>query len=169
MCFVRWWKRRSQYHNRQRLRWSNYSGSSLYLGLLIQYSSSSTQYPECVNVRPCSYYATISSFLSRFSGADDGVGSVGCVHNLIEQESGLRRSRSMEILFLLSRSRFSGSGGCGGDRLSDLESTRDLSARKLQKPFGEVVQKSSRHDGGGTPEQEWEAKKILAEEQGKWD
>lgn len=104
------------------------------------YSSSSTQYLECVNVRPCSYYATISTFLSRFSGADDGVGSVGCVHNLIEQESGLRRSRSMEILFLLSRSRFSGSGGCGGDRLSDLESTRDLSARKLQKPFGEVVQ-----------------------------
>ena len=99
--------------------------------------------PDCANVRPCSCYATSSSssssFLSRFSGADDGVGFVGRVHNLIEQELGLRRSHSMAIPFLLSRSRFSGGGSRGGDRLSDLDSTRDSPARKRRKPFGEVV------------------------------
>ncbi|KAH1043819.1 hypothetical protein AAZV13_09G156500 [Glycine max] len=47
------------------------------------------------------------------------------------------------------------------------ENYRSHSARSFRSMF--KLQKSSRHDGGGTPEQEWEAKKILAEEQGKWD
>ncbi|KAL5143192.1 hypothetical protein HKD37_09G026210 [Glycine soja] len=130
--------------------------------------------PDCANVRPCSCYATSSSSsssssssLSRFSGAGDGVGSVGRVHNLIEQEPGLRRSRSMAIPFLRSRSRFSG----GGDRVSDLDSTRDspaMNGSRSARSFWSMFksQKSSRHGGGGggAPEQEWEAKKILAEE-----
>ncbi|KAH1161177.1 hypothetical protein GLYMA_01G017800v4 [Glycine max] len=124
--------------------------------------------PDCANVRPCSCYATSSSSsssssssFSRFSGASD---SVGRVHNLIEREPGLRRSRSMAIPFLRSRSRFSGGGG--GDRVLDLDSAREspaMNGSRSARSFWSMFksQKSSRHGGG---EQEWEAKKILAEE-----
>ncbi|TKY70022.1 hypothetical protein E2542_SST06306 [Spatholobus suberectus] len=126
--------------------------------------------PDCANVRPCSCYATSSSSsssssssFSRFSVAGDGVGTVGRVHNLIEREPGLRRSRSMAIPFLRSRSRFSGGGG-GGDL--DLDSTRDspaLNGSRSARSFWSMF-KSQKSNRGGAPEQDWEAKKILAEE-----
>ena len=88
--------------------------------------------PDCANVRPCSCCATSSSSSSsssssfhRFSVAGDGsgAGTVGRVYSLIEREPELRRSRSMAIPFLRSRSRFS---AVGGD--SDLDSARDSPA-----------------------------------------
>lgn len=116
--------------------------------------------PDCANVRPCSCYATSSSSsssssssFSRFSAAGD----VGRVHNLIEQEPGLRRSRSMAIPFLRSRSRFSGGGGA-----SDLDSARDspaLNGSRSARSFWSMF-KSQKSGRGGAPEQE----KILAEE-----
>ncbi|KAF7829221.1 DUF740 family protein [Senna tora] len=75
--------------------------------------------PQCANVRPCSCCPTTSSSsssssssFSRFSfsvaATGVGVGAIGRVHNLIDSEPALRRSRSMAIPFLRSRSRFSG-------------------------------------------------------------
>ncbi|KAF3449429.1 hypothetical protein FNV43_RR10157 [Rhamnella rubrinervis] len=71
--------------------------------------------PECANVRPCNCCATTtssssssSSSLSRFLGDGAGIGSVGRVSNLIESEPSFRRSRSLAIPFLRSRSRFVG-------------------------------------------------------------
>ncbi|XP_014520215.1 uncharacterized protein LOC106777188 [Vigna radiata var. radiata] len=125
--------------------------------------------PDCANVRPCSCYATSSSSsssssssFSRLPAGSASVGGVGRVHNLIDQEPGLRRSRSMAIPFLRSRSRFSG----GADRGLDLDSARDspaLNGSRSARSFWSMfkTQKSTR---AGAPEQEWEAKKILAEE-----
>ncbi|KAI9124931.1 hypothetical protein K1719_003547 [Acacia pycnantha] len=87
--------------------------------------------PECGNVRPCSCCATScssssssSSSFSRFSfHGTGGVGSIGRVNNLIDNEPALRRSRSMAIPFLRSRSRFSGS-----DRGFDPDSTDESPA-----------------------------------------
>lgn len=71
--------------------------------------------PECANARPCACCANApttssssssSSSFSRFSS--DGVGAVGRVSNLIESEPAFRRSRSLAIPFLRSRSRFVG-------------------------------------------------------------
>ncbi|KAB1215965.1 hypothetical protein CJ030_MR4G023635 [Morella rubra] len=77
--------------------------------------------PECANVRPCACCAAAattsssssssSSFsrsFSRFSTSEGGVGSFGRVSNLIESEPAFRRSRSVAIPFLRSRSRFVG-------------------------------------------------------------
>lgn len=75
--------------------------------------------PNCANVRPCpccpaaTTSSSSSSFSSSFSlfssvGAADGVGSVGRVSNLIDSEPSFRRSRSLAIPFLRSRSRFTG-------------------------------------------------------------
>ncbi|XP_061374869.1 uncharacterized protein LOC133317075 [Gastrolobium bilobum] len=127
--------------------------------------------PDCANVRPCSCCATSSSSsssssssFSRFSVAGDGIGTVGRVYNLIEREPELRRSRSMAIPFLRSRSRFSGGGG--GNRDLDPDSTRDspaLNGSRSARSFWSMFkpQKSTR---GGAPEQDWEAKKVLTEE-----
>ncbi|KAK7407156.1 hypothetical protein VNO78_08833 [Psophocarpus tetragonolobus] len=130
--------------------------------------------PDCANVRPCSCYATSSSSsssssssFSRFSGAADAVGTVGRVHNLIDHEPGLRRSRSMAIPFLRSRSRFSGGGAAGG---LDLDSTRDspaLNGSRSARSFWSMFKSQKSNRGGATaPEQEWDAKKILSEEHG---
>ncbi|KAK7307308.1 hypothetical protein VNO77_40248 [Canavalia gladiata] len=126
--------------------------------------------PDCANVRPCSCYATSSSSsssssssFSRFSVAGDNVGTVGRVYNLIEREPGLRRSRSMAIPFLRSRSRFSGGGG---DRDLDPDSSRDspaLNGSRSARSFWSMF-KPQRSNRGGVPEQDWEAKKVLAEE-----
>ncbi|XP_027361030.1 uncharacterized protein LOC113869087 [Abrus precatorius] len=124
--------------------------------------------PDCANVRPCSCYATSSSSsssssssFSRFSVAGDGVGSVGRVYTLIEREPELRRSRSMAIPFLRSRSRFS-----GAERDLDRDSARDspaLNGSRSARSFWSMF-KPQRSNRGGAPEQEWEAKKVLAEE-----
>ncbi|KAL1315744.1 uncharacterized protein LOC107487197 [Arachis duranensis] len=83
--------------------------------------------PDCANVRPCSCCATSSSSSSsssssfhRFSVTGDA-STVGRVYNLIEREPSLRRSRSLAIPFLRSRSRFSGAD-------SDLDGARDSPA-----------------------------------------
>lgn len=73
--------------------------------------------PDCANVRPCCCATTCSSS----SSSGDGVGSVGRLSSLIESEPAFRRSRSVAIPFLRSRSRFIGGGGdkdaeIGGDR-----------------------------------------------------
>ncbi|KAL9328493.1 hypothetical protein ACSQ67_003496 [Phaseolus vulgaris] len=125
--------------------------------------------PDCANVRPCSCYATSSSSsssssssFSRLHGGAGSVGGVGRVHNLIEQEPGLRRSRSMAIPFLRSRSRFSG----GGDRGLDLDSAKDspaLNGSRSARSFWSMF-KSQKSTRGGAPEQEWESKKILTGE-----
>ncbi|KAI9121638.1 hypothetical protein K1719_008671 [Acacia pycnantha] len=69
--------------------------------------------PEYGNIWPCSCCGTScsSSFsFSRFSiHGTGGVGTIGDVNNLIDNEPALRHSRSMEIPFLQSRSRFFGS------------------------------------------------------------
>ena len=64
--------------------------------------------PDCANVRPCDCCPTSSSSLSRFSAGGDssGVGSVGRVSNLIDSEPSFRRSRSVAVPFLRSRSKF---------------------------------------------------------------
>lgn len=129
--------------------------------------------PECANVRPCGCCSTAatlsssssssSSLFSRFSGGDGvGVGSVGRVSNLIESEPSFRRSRSLAIPFLRSRSRFVGdkdsehsdrsephtAGGGGGRR----KMTAFLSVFKSQKskrgsPPGEETKKVDVKDG----------------------
>lgn len=65
--------------------------------------------PDCANVRPCGCCATTSSSSSS-SGDGAGLGSVGRLSNLIESEPSFRRSRSLAIPFLRSRSRFVGAG-----------------------------------------------------------
>ncbi|XP_024026530.1 uncharacterized protein LOC112093068, partial [Morus notabilis] len=62
--------------------------------------------PDCANVRPCGCCATTSS---SSSSSGDGAGSVGRLSSLIESEPAFRRSRSVAIPFLRSRSRFVGS------------------------------------------------------------
>ncbi|KAL2348943.1 hypothetical protein Fmac_002943 [Flemingia macrophylla] len=77
--------------------------------------------PDCANVRPCSCYAATSSSssssssssLSRFSAAPD----------TLHRDPALRRSRSMAIPFLRSRSRFSAASAT-----SDLDTARDSPA-----------------------------------------
>lgn len=72
--------------------------------------------PDCAKVRPCACCTTSSSSsssstLSRIStggGDSSGVGSVDRVSNLIDSEPAFRRSRSVAIPFLRSRSRFGG-------------------------------------------------------------
>ncbi|CAL0314151.1 unnamed protein product [Lupinus luteus] len=92
--------------------------------------------PDCAKVRPCSCYPTSSSSsssssssLSRFP-AGDGGGSVGRVYNLIDSEPSLRKSRSMGIQFLRSRSKFS---AVGGGREKDYEARSFGSIFKSQK------------------------------------
>lgn len=75
--------------------------------------------PDCANVRPCACCATTttaattssssssSSSFSRFSHDAFG-GPTSRVSNLIESEPAFRRSRSLAIPFLRSRSRFVG-------------------------------------------------------------
>lgn len=123
--------------------------------------------PECANVRPCSCCATSSSSssssssFSRFSfsvsGAGAGVGAVGRVHNLIENEPSLRRSRSMAIPFLRSRSRFS-----GGDRDFDPDSTEEspaLNRSKSTRSFWSMF-KSQKSNRSGVQEDR-DSKKVL--------
>ena len=67
--------------------------------------------PDCANVRPCGCCATTttsSSSSSSLDGGAAGLGSVGRLSNLIESEPAFRRSRSLAIPFLRSRSRFGG-------------------------------------------------------------
>lgn len=125
--------------------------------------------PDCANVRPCSCYATTSSSsssssssFSRFSAAGDGgVGTVGRVSNLIEREPSLRRSRSMAIPFLRSRSRFS------GGRELDPDGAREspaMNGSRSARSFWSLF-KTQKGNRGSEPEQDnCEAKKVLAEE-----
>ncbi|KAI4314484.1 hypothetical protein L6164_027387 [Bauhinia variegata] len=92
--------------------------------------------PDCANVRPCSCCATStssssssSSSFSRFSVAVDGDGDGVRVHNLIDGEPPLRRSRSTAIPFLQSRSRFS-----GGGKVLDPDSRKNSPALNRSKP-----------------------------------
>ncbi|PWA62504.1 hypothetical protein CTI12_AA361840 [Artemisia annua] len=77
--------------------------------------------PECANKRPCSCdphltdstsssSSNSSSFhvfhFSRAGSLRDGQGEIGRVSNLIENEPAFRRSRSLAIPFLRSRSRY---------------------------------------------------------------
>ncbi|CAK9142780.1 unnamed protein product [Ilex paraguariensis] len=74
--------------------------------------------PDCANVRPCACCPTSSSsssssssfslFSSRGGSSNSGVGDVGKVSKLIDSEPSFRRSRSLAIPFLRSRSRFAG-------------------------------------------------------------
>ena len=124
--------------------------------------------PDCANERPCSCYATTSSSsssasssFSRFSVTGDGVGTVGRVHNLIERESSLRRSRSMAIPFLRSRSRFSGS-----DKELDPDYVTDspaINGSKSARSFWSLF-KAHKSNRGSESERDWEAKKVLMPE-----
>ncbi|KAJ4847824.1 hypothetical protein Tsubulata_011778 [Turnera subulata] len=70
--------------------------------------------PDCANVRPCACYAasstssssgcssSSSASFSRYSSAA-GVGSVGRVSSLIDNEPAFRRSRSLALPFLRSK------------------------------------------------------------------
>ncbi|XP_019422825.1 PREDICTED: uncharacterized protein LOC109332333 isoform X2 [Lupinus angustifolius] len=89
--------------------------------------------PDCAKVRPCSCHPTT---FSRFSFAGDGGGSVGRVYNIIDSEPSLRKSRSVAIPFLRSRSRFSAVGysdSDGGGREKDYEARSFWSMFKSQK------------------------------------
>ncbi|KAJ7953450.1 DUF740 family protein [Quillaja saponaria] len=107
--------------------------------------------PDCANVRPCSCCAitscsssSSSSSFSRFSFAGEGgaVGSIGRVSNLMDSEPAFRRSRSLAVPFLRSRSRF-----VGGDRDPDPESARDSPAASVRSSFWSLfkTQKSKRN------------------------
>ncbi|KAE9596939.1 hypothetical protein Lal_00007614 [Lupinus albus] len=94
--------------------------------------------PDCAKVRPCSCYPTSSSSSSSSSSsfAGNGGGSVGRVYNLIDSEPSLRKSRSMGIPFLRSRSRFSAIGYSdtdGGVREKDYEARSFWSMFKSEK------------------------------------
>lgn len=126
--------------------------------------------PDCANVRPCCCYATTSSSsssasssFSRFSVTGDGVGVVGKVHNLIDREPSLRKSRSMAIPFLRSRSRFS-----GGIKEIDHDNTKDspvINGSRSARSFWSMFKTNNRNRGSGSEsERDWEAKKILAVE-----
>ncbi|RVW50035.1 hypothetical protein CK203_082295 [Vitis vinifera] len=100
--------------------------------------------PDCARVRPCACCTTSSSSsstLPRFStggGGDadsSGVGSVGRVSNLIDSEPAFRRSRSVAIPFLRSRSRFVG---------NDLEDGRPPNPSNRSKSSFWSVFKSSK-------------------------
>jgi hypothetical protein len=122
--------------------------------------------PDCANVRPCSCYATTSSSsssasssFSRFSVSGDGVGVVGKVHNLIDREPSLRRSRSVAIPFLRSRSRFSGAD-------KELEPDRDspaINGSRSARSFWSLF-KTHKSNRGSESEHDWESKKVLTEE-----
>ncbi|KAI4328068.1 hypothetical protein L6164_020459 [Bauhinia variegata] len=126
--------------------------------------------PDCANVRPCSCCATSSSSsssssssFSRFSffgdGDGAGIGATGRVHKLIDTEPALRRSRSMAIPFLRSRSRFS-----GGDRVLDPDNNKispPLDRSKSTRSFWSVF-KSQKSSGNGVCEQD--SKKVLIED-----
>ncbi|CAL5188489.1 unnamed protein product [Lathyrus oleraceus] len=124
--------------------------------------------PNCANVRPCSCYATTSSSsssasssFSRFSVTGDSVGAIGKVHNLIDREPSLRRSRSMAIPFLRSRSRFS-----GGIKELDHDNTKDspvINGSSSARSFWSMFKTSNRNRGSES-ERDWEAKKILTAE-----
>ncbi|KAF4357994.1 hypothetical protein CsatB_004549 [Cannabis sativa] len=75
--------------------------------------------PDCANVKPCGCCATTSSSSSSSVDGGSGLGSVGRLSSLIESEPAFRRSRSVAIPFLRSRSRF-----VGGDSISDLGGDR---------------------------------------------
>jgi hypothetical protein len=71
--------------------------------------------PECANARPCACCANAATTSSSSSSSSsvslfstDGVGAVGRVSNLIDSEPAFRRSRSLAIPFLRSRSRYVG-------------------------------------------------------------
>lgn len=123
--------------------------------------------PECANLRPCSCCATSSSSsssssssFSHFSVSASGVGAIGRVHNLIDSEPSLRRSRSMAIPFLRSRSRFSGS-----DRGFDLDSTEESPApnrSKSTRSFWSMF-KPHKSNRSGVPE-DLDAKMVLVGE-----
>ncbi|KAL5099960.1 hypothetical protein RYX36_004287 [Vicia faba] len=123
--------------------------------------------PDCAKVRPCSCYATTSSSsssasssFSRFSTTGDCVGVVGKVHNLIDRESSLRRSRSMAIPFLRSRSRFSGGiKEMDHDNRDSPVINGSSSARSFWSMF-----KTNRSNRGSVSERDWEAKKVLTAE-----
>jgi hypothetical protein len=92
--------------------------------------------PECANARPCACCANAgttssssssSSSLSRFSS--DGVGAVGRVSNLIESEPAFRRSRSLAIPFLRSRSRFVGAENERNEPLPPLAASKSKASQ----------------------------------------
>lgn len=95
--------------------------------------------PECANTRPCaccpapidstSSSSSSSSSFSRFQSSRGGslrdgflssaaAGEVGRVSNLIESEPAFRKSRSLAIPFLRSRSRYA-VGGCDRQLVED--------------------------------------------------
>ncbi|XP_054825601.1 uncharacterized protein LOC129323076 [Prosopis cineraria] len=123
--------------------------------------------PECGSIRPCSCCATScssssssSSSFSRFSVHTSGVGAIGRVHNQIDTEPALRRSRSMAIPFLRSRTRFSGS-----DRGLDPDSTDEspaLNRSRSTRSFWSMFkpQKSSRSE----VQEDQDPRKVLAGE-----
>ncbi|MED6112033.1 hypothetical protein PIB30_057965 [Stylosanthes scabra] len=118
--------------------------------------------PDCANVRPCSCCPTTSSSSSsasssfhRFSltGDSSTVGNVGRVYTLIDREPSLRRSRSMAIPFLRSRSRFSGAD-------SDLDGAGDspaMNGSRSARSFWSLFRSHKNHK-----EHENEAKAALA-------
>ncbi|AES95851.1 hypothetical protein MtrunA17_Chr5g0411201 [Medicago truncatula] len=125
--------------------------------------------PDCANVRPCSCYASTSSSssasssFSRFSVTGDGVGAVGKVNNLIDREPPLRRSRSMAIPFLRSRSRFSGAGG-DKELVPDRDSPA-INGSKSARSFWSIFKAhKSNSNRGSESERDWEMKKVLTEE-----
>ncbi|XP_057448634.1 uncharacterized protein LOC130740143 [Lotus japonicus] len=114
--------------------------------------------PDCATVRPCSCSAATSS---SSSSSGDGTGSVGKVNNLIEKDPGLRRSRSLAIPFLRSRSRFS-----GGDRVLDPGTAREspaVNGSRSARSFWSMF-KPPRSNKGSESEHGWDVKKVLAEE-----
>ncbi|PON48033.1 hypothetical protein PanWU01x14_240260 [Parasponia andersonii] len=109
--------------------------------------------PDCANVRPCGCCATTSSSSSSSGdGGGAGLGSVGRLSNLIESEPAFRRSRSVAIPFLRSRSRFVGGGG---DRDSDLGVRSELppssggSSRGKTSAFWSVFRSSAQRSRRG--------------------
>lgn len=116
----------------------------------------STLCPDCANARPCPCFAATatqttssssssSSSFSRFSSHDvvgggpgpgPGPGPVGRVSNLIESEPAFRRSRSVAIPFLRSRSRFVETG-------SDTE-FRDSTPKAKASSFWSVFRSSKK-------------------------
>ncbi|XP_028802830.1 uncharacterized protein LOC114758007 [Neltuma alba] len=126
--------------------------------------------PECGNLRPCSCCATScssssssSSSFSRFSVHATGVGAIGRVHSLMDNEPGLRRSRSMAIPFLRSRSRFSGS-----DRGFDPDSTDEspaLNRSRSTRSFWSMF-KPHKKDRSEVPEDQGRRKVLAGESVG---
>lgn len=124
--------------------------------------------PECANVRPCGCCATAttsssssSSSSSRFTGGD-GVR----VSKLLESEPSFRRSRSVAIPFLRSRSRFVGGGGGVGHVDFDRSEPHSGGGRTKTPSFWSSMfrssQRSKRSEANGEHETTPE-KKVVGE------